>query len=81
MNALLRSLPLMRSCKQAAALMVAREDRPLGRTERWALSLHLSMCRACPDFENQLLTMRAAMKQWRHYSEHSGEHGGDRDGA
>lgn len=76
MNALLRSLPLMRSCKEAAALMVAREDRALGPTERWALRLHLSMCRACPNFEAQLLTMRTAMKQWRHYREDQGEQDG-----
>jgi hypothetical protein len=31
-----------------------------------ALKLHLMACDACPKFENQLLTLRAAMKQWRH---------------
>lgn len=69
MNAVLRTLPLMRSCKEAAALMVAREDRPLALTERWALRVHLSMCRTCPAFEAQLRTMRHALREWRHYSE------------
>lgn len=69
MNAMLRSLPLMRSCKEAAALMIAREDRALGASERWALRLHLSMCKACPNFEAQLLTMRGALRQWRHYTD------------
>lgn len=69
MNAMLRRLPLMRSCKEAAALMVAREDRSLGLTECWSLRLHLSMCKACPSFEAQLLTMRHALRAWRHYSE------------
>ncbi|MDP2264368.1 MAG: zf-HC2 domain-containing protein [Hydrogenophaga sp.] len=81
MNALLRSLPLMRSCKEAAALMVAREDRALRATERWALRVHLSMCKACPNFEAQLLTMRTAMRQWRHYSEQESEQQSERDGA
>ncbi|MBS3996437.1 MAG: zf-HC2 domain-containing protein [Hydrogenophaga sp.] len=70
MNPVLRTLPLMRSCKEAASLMVAREDRPLTRTERWALRLHLSLCKACPNFEGQVLTMRQAMKQWRNDSDH-----------
>lgn len=56
---------LRRTCKEAAALMVAREDRPLPVLERVALRLHLAACRACPKFERQLLTMRSALAQWR----------------
>lgn len=67
MNALLRKMPLMRSCKEVSALVIAREDRALPLQERWALRLHMAMCKACPDFERQVLTMRNAMKQWRHY--------------
>ena len=62
-------IPLMRTCRQAAALLVAREDRALSLPETVALRLHLLACRACPKFENQMLTMRLAMKRWRHYSE------------
>jgi hypothetical protein len=69
MNALLKRLPLMRSCRAATALMIAREDRALTRTEGWALRIHLAMCRACPSFEGQVLTMRHAMRQWRHYTD------------
>jgi hypothetical protein len=59
---------LRRTCRQAAALLIAREDRALGLPDRIALKLHLMACQACPKFENQVLTMRAAMGRWRHYS-------------
>ncbi len=62
-------IPLRKSCKQAAALLVAREDRPLGLGERLALRLHLLACAACPSFERQLLTMRNSMQQWRNYAD------------
>lgn len=58
-----------RTCKEATALMVAREDRTLPWPDRLALRLHLAACRACPKFERQMLTMRNALRQWRHYSE------------
>ena len=34
-----------------------------------ALRMHMAICKACPVFERQVLTMRNAMKQWRHYGE------------
>jgi hypothetical protein len=58
----------MRNCKEVSALLVAREDRDLPWTERAALRVHMAMCRTCPRFEAQVLTMRNAMRQWRHYS-------------
>jgi hypothetical protein len=61
-------MSLRRSCRQAAALLIAREDRALQMSDRVALKLHLMACQACPRFENQILTMRAAMGQWRNYS-------------
>lgn len=61
--------PFRRTCKEAAALIIAREDRALPVAERLALRLHLAMCKACPKFERQVLTMRNAMAQWRHYTE------------
>lgn len=63
------SLPIMRTCKEAAALLLAREDQDLRMRERLALRLHLAICAACPRFERQLLTMRSAMKQWRNYED------------
>ncbi len=62
-------VPLWRTCKEAAALLVAREDRALPINDRLALRIHLLACKACPDFERQLVTLRQAMKQWRNYSE------------
>ena len=59
---------LRRSCKEVAALLVAREDRDLPVVERVALRLHLAACSACPVFERQLLTMRNALRRWRNYS-------------
>jgi hypothetical protein len=58
-----------RTCKEATALMVAREDRALPWPDRVALRLHLAVCSACPRFERQMLTMRNAMRQWRNYAE------------
>ena len=62
-------IPLQRSCKQVAALVIAREDRPLRLTEQLALRIHMGICGACPKFERQILTLRNAMKQWRNYQE------------
>ena len=56
---------LMRTCKEAAALVIAREDRDLKLNDAVALKLHMMVCKACPEFENQVLTLRAAMGKWR----------------
>ena len=60
---------LRRTCKEVTALIIAREDRALPLAERLALHFHLAACQACPSFERQILTMRNAFSQWRHYSE------------
>jgi hypothetical protein len=59
---------LRRTCKQAAALVIAREDQDLKLNDAVALKLHMLACKACPEFENQVLTMRVAMQKWRNYS-------------
>ena len=56
---------LRRTCKEAAALLVAREDRPLPLADQVALRLHLAACKACPHFERQLKLMRNAFARWR----------------
>ena len=61
-------MPLSRTCKQAIALMVAREDRTLGWRDRLALRLHLLICKACPRFERQMLGMRNQLREWRNYT-------------
>ena len=60
---------LRRTCKEAAALPVAREDRELSLADRLALRMHLAACMACPVFARQLLTLRNAMGLWRNYQE------------
>ena len=60
---------LRRTCKEVAALLMAREDRALPVVERVALRFHLMACKACPVFERQVLTMRNAMRVWRNYRE------------
>ena len=60
---------LRRTCKETAALLVAREDRALPLNDRVALYFHLLACKACPRFEKQILTLRNSMQQWRHYRE------------
>lgn len=59
---------LRRSCKEVAALLLAREDRALPWPDRVALRLHLFACDACPRFEMQVLNMRSALRQWRNYT-------------
>ncbi len=61
--------PFRRPCKEVAALVIAREDRALNTSEKLALRIHMHICKACPHFEQQILTMRSAMRQWRNYSE------------
>jgi hypothetical protein len=60
---------LRRTCKEVAALLVAREDRVLQIPDRLAIRLHMLACDACPRFEQQMLLMRRAMKQWRNYTD------------
>ncbi len=64
--------PFRRSCKEVAALVVAKEDRHLHVGETLALRTHMLICKACPSFERQILTMRNAMRQWRNYSGDTG---------
>jgi hypothetical protein len=61
-------MPLRRTCKEVAALLVAREDRALGLADRLALRLHLAACDACPKFERQMLMLRNGLRQWRNYT-------------
>ena len=58
---------LRRTCREAAALVIAREDRDLKLNDAVALKLHMMACKACPQFENQVHTMGAALRNWRNY--------------
>ncbi|MFN5049817.1 zf-HC2 domain-containing protein [Roseateles sp.] len=63
---------LKKSCREAAALVLQAEDRPLSWHERLALRLHMLACRACPRFAQQVQLMRRASERWRRYSDESG---------
>lgn len=69
MNAWLKKVPLMRTCKEVTALVIAREDRELPMAEQLALRMHMAICNTCPTFERQVLSMRNAMKNWRQYTD------------
>ncbi len=60
--------PLRRTCKDVASMVVAMQDRELSLKETAALRMHMVICKACPGFENQFLTMKSAMRQWRNYA-------------
>ena len=59
---------LKSTCRQVAALLIAREDQLLSMSDEAALKLHLLACDTCPKFEAQILTLRAAMSRWRNYT-------------
>lgn len=61
-------IPFNRTCREVAAILVAREDRNLTLADRLALRIHMVMCDACPKFERQMLTMRNGLRQWRNYT-------------
>ena len=62
-------MPLKRTCKEVAALLIAGEDRTLPLTERLALRVHMVICDACPRFQRQVLTMRNSLQLWRNYTD------------
>ncbi|MDE2128297.1 MAG: zf-HC2 domain-containing protein [Betaproteobacteria bacterium] len=59
--------PLRRTCREVAALILAREDRALTPAERLAVRIHFLVCKACPNFAQEVRTMRQALDGWRNY--------------
>ena len=51
------------TCDQAARLMSGAQDRPLKKSERWALSFHLLICRLCRKYNRQLKLLRALLSR------------------
>jgi hypothetical protein len=70
-------MPMKRTCKEVAALLIAGEDRVLPLTERLALRVHMVICDACPRFQRQVLTMRNSMQLWRNYTDSTDFSGSD----
>jgi hypothetical protein len=58
-----------RTCREVATILVAREDRVLSWSDRFALRFHLSICETCPRFERQILTIGSSMGRWRNYTD------------
>ena len=56
---------LRRTCQEAASLLTAREERHLQLNDALALKLQMLTCKACSQFDNQMLTMRVAMGKGR----------------
>ncbi len=59
------AIPLHRTCKQAAHLMLAQQDQPLGVRDQMALKIHLWICKNCPRFQHQLESMSRSLSDWR----------------
>ena len=53
------------TCKEAADVIVASQDRALGWRERVLLRLHLLVCETCPRLLQQMQFLRRAMRQFR----------------
>ncbi len=53
----------MLTCKEATQLISKSLDRPLTRRERFAVRVHLLMCKYCKRFSQQLFVMRNALSR------------------
>lgn len=49
-------------CDEASQLISALQEHELPRTERWALSFHLLICRACRNYRRQLALLRSLLR-------------------
>jgi hypothetical protein len=52
----------MLDCKQSSQIISLSLDRPLTMRERFALKLHLLICKYCKQFSQQIQTLRVALK-------------------
>jgi hypothetical protein len=65
MNPIKLALGHLVSCKDVSHLVSERQERELGRFERWTLAMHLAVCDACAQFEKQMQFLREAMRRYR----------------
>jgi predicted anti-sigma-YlaC factor YlaD len=69
-----RLLPLWRwlnlPCREYARLSSEALDRPLTRSERWALRIHLISCLACRRYARQIAFLRAALAHLSTHVDH-----------
>ena len=52
-------------CQEAAELVSSSLDGELGAVERWALRLHLLVCRACRQYRRQIRVLRKLLAETR----------------
>jgi hypothetical protein len=52
----------MLSCKEASQIISQSLDRQLTMRERFAVKLHLLICKYCKQFSQQLQSIRVALK-------------------
>lgn len=50
----------MLSCKETTHLLSEAQDRPLDLGERFALKMHLLMCKGCANYQQQMEFIRQA---------------------
>lgn len=51
------------TCDESSQLMSQKQETQLSRTERWALGLHLLICKSCRKYEKQLKKLRAILRK------------------
>lgn len=65
MTSIKSAIPLHRTCKEAAHLMLTQQDQPLRARDKLALKIHLWICKNCPRFQLQLASMSHSLSDWR----------------
>ena len=58
-------MSLKSTCKEVTRLLSERQERELSAGELVVLKLHLGICQACTQVENQFSFMRRAIGRWR----------------
>jgi predicted anti-sigma-YlaC factor YlaD len=53
----------MMNCKQASQLISRKLDEKLSKRERFALKMHLFLCKYCSRFSQQLSTLQIAISK------------------
>lgn len=62
-------MKFLRTCREVAALISAREDRALSPTERVVLRAHAFICVRCTRWERQVKFMSKSMDAWKNYKD------------
>jgi hypothetical protein len=65
MNAILKAIGHLSSCKDATRLVSQAQDARLSAFQRWKLKMHLKACAHCMRFETQMQFMHEALRRYR----------------